>query len=152
MVQLRDLGHNVHTLKYSLHKHHSFIWMNLFGGKSRGICQTRILESKMATLLQGLNLSSKPRVNYCCSSYSIIPQSSNPLQQFYFSNLDIPMVKPLGALLGRSRNSFRKSRRMIINVKPLSTTTKNIYQGGQKALTEAVFANSPELLSWLIQH
>ena len=133
MVQLRDLGHNVHTLKYSLHKHHSFIWMNLFGGKSRGICQTRILESKTATLLQGLNLSSKPRVNYCCSSYSIIPQSSNPLQQFFFSNLDIPMVKPLGALLGRS---FRKSRRMIINVKPLSTTTKNIYQGGQKQFSE----------------
>ena len=149
MVQLRDLGHNVHTLKYSLHKHHSFIWMNLFGGKSRGICQTRILESKTATLLQGLNLSSKPRVNYCCSSYSIIPQSSNPLQQFFFSNLDIPMVKPLGALLGRS---FRKSWRMIINVKPLSTTTKNIYQGGQKALTEAVFATASDLPPRLIQY
>ena len=126
MIQLRELWHGVDSLKKIIQNRHSFIRMNHFRRKSRGVILARILEPSMTALLQRLSFSSKPRKSNHRTSRPFIPQSSNPLQQLFFLNLDIPMMKPFMIVLGRTRNSIRQRRRMIVYIKPLGPPVTNL--------------------------
>ena len=82
MIQLGDFWLSIHTFKYAIQKFHSLIWMDFLWRKPRRILPARVLESSTTTLLERLNLSPKPRENYCCSSHAFTSLSSNPFQQW----------------------------------------------------------------------
>ena len=126
MIQLRDLWNSIHPFKNIMDKYHCFFFINLLRRKSGWICYAGKLKSKIAAILQWLNLSSEPRQNHCRSSHAIIPKSNNLLQQFNFLLLVLTMSIPLGTLLRRTRKPFRDIRSMIIYIKPLGFPISNL--------------------------
>ena len=100
-------------------EHHSLLLTSPLRRKSRGIIQACTLKPQVAATLQRLELPPKPRHNNRRPSHPFFPPLSNFLRKFthliYILSTSIPLV----TLLQRSRSPFRKSRSMIVDIKPL---------------------------------
>ena len=81
MKQIRKHRDGTNTFKKVTKKHHSFILTGFLRQKSRGTIRSRILEPRVDTTLQGLDLPPKPRRHNGGTSHSLPSPRHSPREK-----------------------------------------------------------------------
>ena len=126
MEQFRKDRNGADTLKEVMKEDHSLIPTSLLRQKLRGIIQSCILKPRMDTALQGLDLAPKPGRDNCSPSHPLPSPLSNPLEKLSHLISITSRHTPLVTLLQGSSSPLRKSRSMVIDIKPLCFPIPNL--------------------------
>ena len=100
-------------------EHHSLLLTSPLRRKSWGIIQAGVLKPQVTTTLQWLKLPPEPRNHNRCPSHPVFLPGGNPLKKFIHLIHILSSSISLVTLLQRSKCPFRKSRSMIVDIKPL---------------------------------